>query len=92
MKPQSEEALYAQMMRGTQAAGAAALITPMLEARRKTLTENAVQKYRSLDPATKLTEREAFVFVASLVATYDLEDDMKRVIADGERAGQHFVK
>lgn len=92
MKQPSEEALYAQMMRGTQAAGASALITPMLEARRKTLIENTIAKYRSIDPERKLSERDAFVFVASLAATYDLEDDMKRVIADGERAGQHFVK
>lgn len=80
------------MHRGTQAAGAASLIQPILEKRRQFLISEAVSKYRSRNPETKLTERDAFVFVAALVATYDLEDDLTRVITDGQKAGQHFTK
>jgi hypothetical protein len=88
----NEEELFAQMQRGTQAAGASSLIGPMLAERRQRLTQDAVARYRSLKPETKLTERDAFVFVAALTATYDLEDDLNRVINDGSKAGQHFLK
>jgi hypothetical protein len=88
----NEEELFAQMQRGTQAAGASGLIAPILAERRKRLTDDAVAKYRSLKPETKLTERDAFVFVAALTATYDLEDDLNRVISDGQKAGNHFVR
>ena len=79
------------MMRGTAAANVGSVVKPILDQRRKTLIEDAVRRYRSLKPETKLTERDAFVFVAALAATYDLEDDLNRIIESGQKAGTHFL-
>jgi hypothetical protein len=80
------------MQQGIAAAGTLNITTPILEARRITLIKNAVAAYRSLKSESKLTERDAFVFVAALAATYDLEDDLNRLITDGQKAGQHFTR
>lgn len=90
----NEEELFAQMQRGTQAAASEAFYTPLMEQRRKDLTTAIVRRARSLDPdpAKKLSDRDCFVFVMALAAIADLEDHLKQVISDGQKAGQHFVK
>lgn len=92
MKAPSEEELWSQMQRGTAAANVSTVTQPLLESRRKRLIEDAVARFRSLKPETKLTERDAFIVIASLAATYDLEDDLNRIINDGQKAGQHFTR
>jgi len=90
----SEEGLYSQMQLGVQAAAAQTFFKPALDARRKHLTDAIVRKARSIDPdpTRKLTDRDCFVFVMALASTYDLEDDLQRIITDGQKAGQHFTK
>ena len=90
VKP-TEEELYGAMMRGTAAANVASVVKPLLDARRKILTDNVVRAYRSLKTETKLTERDAFIFVAALAAIDDLEDDLNRIIEAGSKAGKNFL-
>ncbi len=88
----SEEELHSQMQRGIQAAAAENFFGPVLEQRRKDMTDAIVRKARSIDPEKKITDRDCFVFVMALAATYDIEDYIKRLITDGQKAGQHFTR
>lgn len=88
----SDEALFAQMQRGTMAASMQAFVKPMLEERRTALTTAAVNKYNAVGDAPKLTDRDAFIFVASLAETFKMEEDLQRIIETGQKAGQHFTR
>lgn len=87
----SPEELWAQAQAATATANVMPVVLPRLEKRRAQLIRDAIRKYRSQDPTTKLTERDAFVFVSALAATYDLEDDLQRVVTDGQKAGQKYI-
>lgn len=90
MPPKSEEELWAIAARGTTAAAASTLIVPMVNERMANLVKNNIRAYRSVEK--KYTKQDALLFVAALVSNQDILDDFERVIADGQRAGQHFVR
>ena len=88
--PKSDEELWAVAQRGTQTAAASAIIGPAVTERMSRLVRDAIRAYRSIEKP--YTDRDALLFVAALVANQDILDDIERVISDGQRAGQHFVR
>lgn len=90
MAQKTEEELWATAQRGTQAYAASQVIAPAINERMARLVRDNIRAYRS--EAKPYTDRDALLFVAALVANQDILDDIERVIADGQRAGQHFVR
>lgn len=86
----TDEQLYAVMQRGIATANVMDVMRPVVEARQTLLVHTAIRSYRSRE--RKYTPDDAMLFVANLVANQDIVDDLERIIADGQRAGQHFVK
>lgn len=86
----TEEQLYHQMQRGVATAQVMDIIRPVVEQRQADLVHNAIRAYRSIEH--KYTPDEALLCIASLAANQDIVDELERIIRDGQRAGQHFVK
>lgn len=90
MQPKSEEELWGIAQRGTQAAAASAIVYPAINERMARLVRDNIRAFRSVEK--KYTKQDALLFVAALVSNQDILDDLERVINDGQRAGQHFVR
>jgi hypothetical protein len=78
------------MMRGVQTANVMEVMRPVVESRQTLLVHDAIRRYRNMEK--RYTNEEAMLFVASLVANQDIIDDLERIVRDGQKAGQHFVK
>jgi hypothetical protein len=81
------EKLHTTMLRGLRASADLDVTLPLLKARRDAAIIQAVLDFN----ARKLDGPGAMLFVAKLAVMQDIEDDLKHIASQGQRAGKHLL-